>query len=115
MGAPMIGGPLKRTVTAYDQGLASFALGQMQRHRLSVVLVPGERGGLIRAVEDENPEFYRFFLETRRYSSNRKKPRTPGYRQRVRAALQRIVDNRPCARADWIGWELLDILELLDA
>ncbi len=106
--------PNINTITTTDQLLASLALRLLETHSLQVTLVPGERGGLIRAVSDENPEFYRIFLDIRRYASNRAKRRSPGYRKRVVAALNRIVHNTPSTHPQWIGWELLDILHDLD-
>ena len=80
------------------------------------MLVPSGRSGQrIRVAIDHNPEFYRIFLDPRRYKSGRQKPRSPGRRQRVEKALQRIAQGKPFQRDDWIGWELLEILTELHA
>lgn len=97
----------------YERALAKWALFQLKMHHLTVTLAQGETGGRVRVVEDENPEFYRRFLDTRRYG-NKVKQRAPGRRKQVTAALQRIVDNNPSYHKDWIGWELIEILNELD-
>lgn len=105
----------KWAITEHDQALASWGLAQLRDERLDVVLVPSQAGeGKIRVAVSANPEFYRRFLDRRRYGE-RKKQRSPGYRKRVTTALQRIVDDNPVRRGDWIGWELLELLRELEA
>lgn len=105
----------KWAITEHDQALASWGLAQLRDERLDVVLVPSQTGeGKIRVAVSANPEFYRRFLDRRRYGE-RKKQRSPGYRKRVTTALQRIVDDNPVRRGDWVGWELLELLRELEA
>lgn len=99
-------------ITDEDVRLATWGLHLLATQKLSVAKVRSEQGGLIRVVVATNPAFYSAFVSRRQKKAQptRAKPQTPGYRARVVAALQRIVDRRPYPREDWIGWELLELL-----
>ena len=111
-------------ITNYDRELARRALAQLAANRLEVTLVPCDTGaGKKRVAISENPEFYRRFLDhrrrprqwrDRRRAAHRKKPRVSGWRRNVQRALERIRDDQPWNRSNWIGWELLDILYELE-
>lgn len=88
------------------QRLAKQYLIELESHSLEVVLIPSKdhdcamRGGMIRAVQEQNAEWYRTFCGE--HGSNRKdrlrwvKFKTKIKRQNTKRALKELIDGR-CA------------------
>lgn len=106
-----------RAVTPEQQAKAAQMFAELKEKRLEVekqrAIDPETKAeGFVLVAVDHNPAWYSEFVSRRAYVDPKKhrakkKPRTPGYRDKVFAALQRIIDGRPYPSEDWIGWELL--------
>ncbi len=99
--------PPCRDARADEQVLARLGLVSLERHALRVVLVPAPRPShgshQVRAVESQNPTWYRELYARRGVGAN--------MRKRVVRALRSVAAG--CVRQQWRAMDD-EVLELLD-